>query len=507
MKLRIISLLTAICLLFGGIVQVSAHEQRKTPTAFGIDVSHHQGTIDWDVLAPHIDFAILRCGYGANRTEQDDRQWKNNADACTRLGIPFGVYIYSHATNTAEALDEAQHVLRLVKGYRLSMPVYLDLEDEELTSNCTNAQILENAKVFCEAIQGAGYKVGVYANTHWWTSYLTDPYYDHWERWIARYSDTPGYNGEYSMWQYTSKGVLPGITANTVDLNHWYGEKPSAEHDCRYESRVLKEADCTSSGLIRYTCSVCGDFYESIVQAYGHNWDNGSVTQAPAPGISGLMTYRCLRCGDSKDEIIPALPPAEDVPCDGGEHCPGAKFDDMPDAANWAHEGIDFAVQNGLFHGMDESHFAPDMPMSRAMLVTVLWRSVGSPKAEDAGFADVDSNQWYAEAVNWAAQNGIVNGIGEGRFDPDGLLTREQLAAILYRFDGAEDAAQGSDSIFAPFADRAQISLWAEKALQWAVQTGLISGTTVENTLLLDPQGQATRAQVATILMRYLKTE
>ena len=507
MKMRIISLLAAICLLLSGAAQVSAQEQRKTPTAFGIDVSHHQGTIDWDTLAPHIDFAILRCGYGANRTDQDDRQWKNNADACTRLGIPFGVYIYSHATNVTEALDEAQHVLRLVKDYRLSMPVYLDLEDDDLINNCTNAQILENAKVFCEAIQRAGYEVGIYANTYWWTTYLTDPYYNQWDRWIARYASSPGYSGEYSMWQYSSDGVLPGITANTVDLNHWYGEKPTAEHTCSYEPRVLKEADCTSSGLIRYTCAICGDFYETIVQAYGHLWDGGAVIREPAPGVAGLIGYTCLRCGHTKEESIPALPPVENTPCNGGDSCPGNPFADMPEVTHWAHEGIDFAIQQGLFHGMDESHFGPNIPMSRAMLVTVLWRSVGSPDAEDAGFTDVAAGQWYTEAIHWAAGSGIVNGMGDGRFDPDGLLTREQLAAILYRFDGADVSGEAPDAVFAPFADRDQISPWAEDALQWAVQAGLISGTSTESTLLLDPAGQATRAQVATILMRYLKTE
>ena len=503
MKLRIISLLAALCLLLSGTAHATAQEQRKTPTAFGIDVSHHQGSIDWDTLAPHIDFAILRCGYGANRTEQDDRQWKNNADACTRLGIPFGVYIYSHATTEAEALDEAQHVLRLVEGYRLSMPIYLDLEDQELIDHCTRAQILGNTKVFCEAVQAAGYPVGIYANTYWWTTYLTDPYYDNWDRWIARYAEEPGYNGEYSMWQYSSKGVLPGITANTVDLNHWYGEKPTVEHDCTYEPRILKEAGCTVSGLIRYTCPICGDFYETIVQAYGHNWSEGSITQEPAPGVSGRMTYVCLRCGETKEEIIPALPPVEVPPCNGGENCPGAKFTDMPEAQNWSHTGVDYALNHGLFNGMDETHFGPDIPMSRAMLVTVLWRYSGSPTGYENVFSDVASGLWYTDAIAWAAEDGIVSGMGEGLFDPDGHLTREQLALILFRFSGAE--ATGSSDLFEVFADGEDLSPWAQEALSWAVETGLIGGTLEDEVLYLTPQGSATRAQVATILMRYLE--
>ena len=99
--------------------------------------------------------------------------------------------------------------------------------------------------------------MGIYANTHWWTTYLTDPAYDRWDRWVAQYSSSLSYKGEYSMWQYTSKGVLPGITENTVDMNYWYGEVPTVEHSCKYEQRVLRQSTCTKSGLIRYICSVC----------------------------------------------------------------------------------------------------------------------------------------------------------------------------------------------------------------------------------------------------------
>lgn len=515
MKLRLLWLTVALALLLSCSAFAAGEEKSKTPTAHGIDVSHHQGEIDWDILAPHIDFAILRIGYGANLTSQDDRQWKNNADACSRLGIPFGVYIYSHAVNKEQALDEVQHVLRQIEGYKLSMPVYLDLEDNRLLENCSKAEIYENAKVFCEAIQAAGYEVGIYANTNWWKNYLTDPGYDRWDRWVAQYSDTLSYQGQYSMWQYTSKGVLPGITANTVDMNYWYGEPPVAEHSCNYEERVLRQASCTKSGLIRYVCPVCGDFYETIVQALGHDWDEGQVTLAPAPGVEGLRTFTCLRCGETKEESIPPLeeppveeppveePPAENPPCDGGESCPASHFTDRPDAENWAHAGIDYAVSHGLFNGMEATLFGPEIPMSRAMLVTVLWRHSGSPEGYAAEFTDVPEGQWYTEAIGWAAEQGLVTGVGEGLFEPEGELTREQLAVILYRYSGAE-AKAGADT-FAAFADGEAVSDWAVDALCWAVEQKLISGTLEDEILYLDPQGSATRAQVATILMRYLE--
>lgn len=104
--------------------------ERKNPVQTGIDVSYAQGKINWEEAKNHIDFAIIRCGYGDNLTSQDDARWKYNADACTRLGIPFGVYLYSYASNDAQSRSEAAHVLRLIQGYTLSLPVYLDLEEE-----------------------------------------------------------------------------------------------------------------------------------------------------------------------------------------------------------------------------------------------------------------------------------------------------------------------------------------------------------------------------------------
>ena len=152
MKRRILSLLLALFLL----PVIGGQAAERTPTAHGIDVSHHQGAIDWELVATQIDFAIVRIGYGANLTTQDDRYWKANADACTRLKIPFGVYIYSHATNEEQALDEARHVLRQIKGYKLSMPVYLDLEDEDISNNCSPEQILRNVhEAVEEFVQGA----------------------------------------------------------------------------------------------------------------------------------------------------------------------------------------------------------------------------------------------------------------------------------------------------------------------------------------------------------------
>ena len=144
-----------------------------------IDVSEHQGQIDWEKVKPHIEGAILRCGYGSNIAEQDDGQWKRNADECTRLGIPFGVYIYSYADSVEKAKSEAEHVLRLVKGYKLSYPIYLDLEE-----NGTQKGAIERANIFGDIIEKAGYWCGVYANLNWWENYLVG--LERFTKWVAQ---------------------------------------------------------------------------------------------------------------------------------------------------------------------------------------------------------------------------------------------------------------------------------------------------------------------------------
>ena len=184
-----------------------------------IDVSEHQGTINWDAVKGHIDGAILRCGYGDNIASQDDKQWKRNADECTRLGIPFGVYIYSYATSDAQAKSEAEHVLRMVSGYKLSYPIYLDLEQAG-----TENGAIQRANIFGDIIEKAGYWCGVYANTNWWTNYLVG--LERFVKWVAQYNSVCTYQGTYDIWQYTSGGSVPGISGN-VDMNHCYRDYPA----------------------------------------------------------------------------------------------------------------------------------------------------------------------------------------------------------------------------------------------------------------------------------------
>lgn len=189
----------------------------------GIDVSTFQGDIDWEkVKADGVEFAIIRCGFGDDLTQYDDAKWKRNADECTRLGIPFGAYLYSYAASEEEARSEAAHAIRLLAGYNLSYPVYLDLEDKTVGA-CSNDMIGRIATIFCDTLQDKGYDVGIYANLSWWTTRLTGSAFQNssWHKWIAQWGSNCTYNGDYTMWQYSSTGQVNGISGN-VDMDYFY---------------------------------------------------------------------------------------------------------------------------------------------------------------------------------------------------------------------------------------------------------------------------------------------
>ena len=193
----------------------------------GIDVSKHNGKINWQkVKDSGIDFAIIRLGYGQDLVEQDDTMFKYNIDECKRLGIPYGVYIYSYALNVENALSEADHVLRLIKGYNPTFGIWYDLEDadgyKDKYGMPSNETFTEMAIAFCEKIKANGYKnVGIYASLDWFKNQLSSPKLDKYDKWVAQWGDKCTYDREYIMWQYTDKGQVDGING-PVDMNKYY---------------------------------------------------------------------------------------------------------------------------------------------------------------------------------------------------------------------------------------------------------------------------------------------
>lgn len=261
----------------------------------------------------------------------------------------------------------------------------------------------------------------------------------------------------------------------------WYDNGSAHTHDYSYQVSV-KYPTCTAQGYNTHTCA-CGDSYrDSYVGALGHDY------------VGGV----CTRCGAKASAPQPGT-----QPCDGGAQCPGRGFSDMPGPADWSHEGIDYAVAHGLFVGTSDTTFSPTGAMTRAMLVSVLWRMEGEPAHTDRNpFTDVGTD-WYTDGVLWAAEHDIVAGIGDGRFDPNGDVTREQIAAILCRYTLWKGRSADARADLSVFPDAGDVSGWAYDSLAWANAEDLISGCMVGSISYLKPLDNATRAQVAAILMRY----
>ena len=261
---------------------------------------------------------------------------------------------------------------------------------------------------------------------------------------------------------------------------------------------IVTLPSCKESGSTTHVCSRCGDrFTDSYITALGHDWDEGVVTVPATTTSEGTKLFTCTRCGEKKTELIPKIEEPVDIT---------TVFKDVK-AGKWYTKAIDYVYTNGLMKGMTEDTFEPDTTMSRAMVVTVLYRMDGENKVQTScPFTDLKAN-WYKDAVNWAFANGVVKGISETLFDPNGNVTREQLAAILYRYTEYKNGDVSARADLSTFPDASKVSKYARDAMSWAVAEGLITGNKIGGKDYLDPKGNATRAQVATILMRYLTKE
>ena len=187
----------------------------------------------------------------------------------------------------------------------------------------------------------------------------------------------------------------------------------------------------------------------------------------------------------------------------GDKEDAGLPFTDVA-SGSWYYDSVAYVYEQGLMGGTGEGRFSPDLTTSRAMIVTILYRLEGSPAVSGgASFADVTAGQWYSDGVAWASANGIVTGYSNGSFGPDDTITREQMAAILYRYARYKGYALSAQAALDGYADAAQVSAYAADAMKWAVGSGLITGTSGTT---LSPAGSATRAQAAVILARFCQT-
>ena len=269
---------------------------------------------------------------------------------------------------------------------------------------------------------------------------------------------------------------------------------PVLPHVHRYKE-VVTAPTCMAKGYTTHTCA-CGDSYvDAYTDALGHAWDNGKVTKEPTETETGVKTFTCTRCGETKTETIPAT----------GSVDVTEMFTDV--SHSWADDGIQYCVTHQLMSGIGNDLFGPKLTTTRAQIVQILYNLEGEPKVSGTTpFTDL-TQDWYQDAVLWAYQTGVVAGTSSTTFEPDLPVTREQIAVILMEYMTRvlklERTWTPADLSIFPDAD--SVSDWAKEAMADAVALGLISGASNGGQTLLEPQGSATREQVATILMEFCK--
>ncbi len=292
-----------------------------------------------------------------------------------------------------------------------------------------------------------------------------------------------------AVWAYNTK--YQNYSSNS---SAYFRCNRATAHEHSYKA-VVTAPTCTAKGYTTHTCA-CGDSYvDTYVDALGHAWDEGKVTKPATEAEDGVKAFTCTRCGETKTEVIPAT----------GSVDVTEMFTDV--SHSWADDGIQYCVTHQLMSGIGNDLFGPKLTTTRAQIVQILYNLEGEPKVSGTTpFTDL-TNDWYKDAVLWAYQTGVVAGTSSTTFDPDRPVTREQIAVILMEYMTRvlklERTWTPADLSIFPDAD--SVSDWAKDAMADAVGLGLISGASNGGQTLLEPQGSATREQVATILMEFCK--
>ncbi len=250
------------------------------------------------------------------------------------------------------------------------------------------------------------------------------------------------------------------------------------------------------------------DFYEEYFDIFDNSkayYEENGVKYYPMDYFFVDLYYR-----DSYDYLwgteVPGVEP--EPPVELPDHdCPSVKFTDL-DLKAWYHDGVDFVLANGYMNGVNSNTFRPNGTLNRAMVATVLYRIAGEPAVEGTcSFSDVGAGQWYTNAVIWAQENGIVTGYTDNTFRPTKEITRQEMAVMLTRYAKLLGVETGSSADLSTYPDAGDVASWAQEAMAWCVEMGLINGVQSGGVSNLKPGNNATRAQFATIMMRYLTME
>lgn len=248
-----------------------------------VDVSEHQGVLDWAMLAQQVDGAIIRCGYGDDETAQDDKQWARNVAACEKYGVPYGVYLYSYASDMAHVDSEIAHVLRLIKGHNLSFPAYIDLEETRYGGIAKQA-----ANRFCKAVEKAGYTAGVYTFESYYNQFMNG--YDAYTLWVAAFGANDGrphvrpqIAANIDAWQYTSNARLEGYNG-PLDMSTFYRDFPAEKgggsstpfEDSAPDNTARRVIEVARGEIGMTNGRKYGEWYEQTVDKNAANYDFGA---------------------------------------------------------------------------------------------------------------------------------------------------------------------------------------------------------------------------------------
>lgn len=416
----------------------------------GIDVSYHNGyllgtSINWKKVANDgVDFAFIRAGYrgyGAKGTIQEDKDFAYNMRNAKANGIPVGIYFFSQATTTEEAVVEAQYSVNRLKkyGFSIELPIVMDYEfygseGRLYDAHLSKAQMTANALAFCQTVSDAGYQPMVYANKSFMNNNLDKntvsaaaPI------WLAHYTRNTNYIGDYDCWQYSDGNTKVDGIQGAVDCNFYFKKGALLEPTSNYETPPAAEPEPETP-----------------------------AEPAPQP-VSG---YTDVYTND------------------------------------WFANAVSFVSDQKIMTGTDPFIFNPNIPVSRSMIAQIMYSLSGKKAVAYSNyFTDVPAGEWFSDAVIWTKESNVMNGYGS-EFGINDYITREDFATAMYRYSKSQgiDVSQTKD--LGSFTDSSQISEYAIIPLQWAAANGLMTGRDTDKTLV--PKGQTTRAECATILANYL---
>jgi GH25 family lysozyme M1 (1,4-beta-N-acetylmuramidase)/endonuclease I len=482
--------------------------EAPSPVCVGIDVSEHNGAINWATVSNQVDFAILRVGYTGSTVGNvyKDAKFDANLQGCVANHIPFGLYYYAGATTKTKAIQEADAVLAWLEeaGVSPDLPIFYDVEENANILTLSNPELAEVNAAFCDKLESAGYRAGVYASASLW-DYQFNGYevYDGMAHWVAHWGThnltaAPGAN----VWQYASDGTVPGISG-AVDMNYWIGPLGDTEHP---STAVLVDPGCLD-GKLTSTCVRCGLVQEQPIPGKGHTPGNPVTENEQAPSCTEAGSYDqvvyCAVCGAELSRVTNSTAAlghdyrstVTEPSCTeaGGTRWTCARCGDSYLENETAPLGHDWDEGVVTLEPTDDEDGQRLFTCQRCGAT----RTEIIPRLNQINpFVDVSEGKYYYEPVMWAFYHEprITSGTDETHFSPNAPCTREQIVFFLWATAG-KPAPAGSS---AGFTD-VKANRYYYEAVCWAKEQGITTGVSETS---FGVGSYCTRSQAVTFLWR-----